>query len=75
MGRNPKIRINFDGDVQYLLRLKHALDEDREWPREYLNEVTSHVQSLIFVLMKAPKKGSLAVVPEVQAAPKKRARG
>ena len=73
MGRNPKIRLNFDSDVQYLLRLKHAVEEDKGYPQEYRNQLCSAIQSMVGLLLKAPpKKGTFEIVEETPR--KKRAR-
>lgn len=69
MGRNPKIRINFDSDVQYLLRLKHALEEDKDYPQDFKDAACSQIQTLTFTLMKAPPKRGIA---GVEAAPKRK---
>lgn len=54
MARLPKIRINFDSDVQYLLRLKHALEEDRGYPAEFRLEVISLIIEMQRLLTAAP---------------------
>lgn len=56
MGRNPKLRINFDSDVQYLLRLKHALEEDKSYPEDYREEVCGKVVELTRTLLAAPPR-------------------
>lgn len=56
MGRNPKLRVNFDSDVQYLLRLKHAIEEDDGYPPEFKQEAVSQIVKLQRLFMDAPPR-------------------
>lgn len=56
MARLPKIRLNFDSDVQYLLRLKHSLEEDTGYPSAFRDEVVSEIQRMTKLLMSAPPR-------------------
>lgn len=56
MARNPKLRLNFDSDVQYLLRMKYALEEDPAWPTEFKEEVVTMIVEITRMLSLAPKR-------------------
>lgn len=74
MSRPPKLRLNFDSDVLFLLRMKHALEEDTSWPQEFRDNVISHIVSLQRLLTNAPpRKGEMIVVEDTPR--RKRARG
>lgn len=75
MSRPPKLRLNFDADVQYFLRMKHALEEDDSWPKEFREQVISHLVAMQRLLTNAPpRKGEMMAVVE-DTPRRKRARG
>ena len=67
MTRNPKLRVNFDADMQYLLRLKHAVEEDEGYPREFRNELVDHIVRMQRVLMNAPVRMEEGVIVGARA--------
>ena len=58
MGRNVKIRASYDHDAQYLLRLKHAIENDHARPVEWRVEVMGQLQELIEAFIQAPNRKS-----------------
>lgn len=69
MARTPKLRINFESDVQYLLRLKHAIEDDIAgkkddetgeilggWPAEWADSICRDIAALSMRLMQRPPK-------------------
>jgi hypothetical protein len=77
MSRPPKLRLNFDSDVQYFLRLKHSLEEDTAYPQEFREQVVSLIVQMQRLLTNAPpRRGEGFVEPVEEITPrKKRARG
>lgn len=51
MARLPKLRINFDLDVQYLFRLKQSIEEDPKWSEEFRDILTKEIFKLITLIM------------------------
>jgi hypothetical protein len=73
MARNPKMRLNFDADVQYLLRMKHALEEDPDWPQEFREKVISQIVAMQLLLTNAPpRRGSFVPMAEDEDTPRKK---
>lgn len=58
MGRNVKIRVSYDHDAQYLLRLKNAIENDHARPLEWRVEVMGQLQELIEAFIQAPNRKS-----------------
>lgn len=56
MARTPKLRINFEADVAYLLRLKQAVEDDEEWPQEWKDRAIPLIGDLALFLMNKPAK-------------------
>jgi hypothetical protein len=56
MARTPKLRVNFDSDVQYLLRMKHAIEEDSKWSKEFKEDSVVKIMDLVHHLMKGDVK-------------------
>jgi hypothetical protein len=54
MGAKPKIRVSYDHDAQYLLRLKQAIESDHSRPLSWRQEVISQLQELIEAFIQAP---------------------
>ena len=54
MGRNPKLRVSYDSDAQYMLRLKHAIECDSDRDIEWRKEAISKLQDLIEIFIQAP---------------------
>ena len=54
MGRNPKLRVSYDADAQYMLRLKHAIECDSNRDMKWRIEAISLLQQLIEVFIQAP---------------------
>ena len=54
MGRNVKIRVSYDHDAQFLLRLKSAIENDHARPMEWRIEVMGMLQELIEAFIQAP---------------------
>ena len=55
MGRNVKIRTSYYHDLQYMMRLKKAVEEDNTRPSAWRSEVMSSLQQLIESLVQAPE--------------------
>lgn len=64
MGRQPKIRVSYDHDAQYLLRLKHAIENDHSRPLDWRQEVMSMLQELIEAFIQAPNPAIKKAVNE-----------
>ena len=54
MGRNPKLRVSYDADAQYLLRLKQAVEHDNLRPVGWRSGVMTQLQELIETFISAP---------------------
>jgi hypothetical protein len=54
MGRNVKIRVSYDHDAQFLLRLKSAIENDHARPLDWRIEVMGMLQELIEAFIQAP---------------------
>lgn len=54
MGRNPKIRVSYDHDAQYLLRLKTAVEHDNLRPGPWRSSIMTMIQELIEAFIQAP---------------------
>lgn len=54
MGRNPKLRVSYDSDAQYMLRLKHAIEFDSGRDVEWRKEAINLLQQLIEIFIQAP---------------------
>ena len=71
MGRNVKIRVSYDHDAQFLIRLKNAVEHDHLRPLEWRIEVMGQLQELIEAFIQAPnpKSSQTAIAqPEVKKA-------
>lgn len=58
MPRNPKVRVSYNADTAYLLRLQHAVEMDRKRPLVWRQAVISQLQALAQTLMNAPSPGN-----------------
>lgn len=56
MGRKPKLRVSFYDDVQYLLRLAHALERDTGLPKAWRMAMSNKCHSLAQEFMSAPER-------------------
>lgn len=56
MARLPKLRLNFDSDIQYFLRLKHAVEEDKGYPAPFREKVVTKIVELQRLLTDAPPR-------------------
>lgn len=64
MARTPKLRIHFESDVAYLLRLKQAIEDDDQWPVEWKESICIDLQKLALRLMAKPEKLAAPVVDD-----------
>ena len=55
MGRKPKIRVNFNSDSSYLLRLASAVAEDTSLDADWRTDTASRCQALAAHLLTAKK--------------------
>ncbi len=55
MGRNVKIRASYDNDMQFMLRLKKAVEEDYARDKDWRGEVMGALQGVIELLVAAPE--------------------
>lgn len=58
MARLPKLRVNFDSDIQYLLRLKHSLEEDKGYPAKFREQAVSKIVELQRLFTDAPQRSN-----------------
>jgi hypothetical protein len=56
MGRRPKIRASFYNDVQFLLRLEHALEIDSSLEKAWRDLAAEKCHDLATFLMAAPER-------------------
>jgi hypothetical protein len=61
MGRNVKIRVSYDHDLQFLLRLKRAVEDDNNRPVDWRSEVMTQLQGLIELFVQAPNPVALKI--------------
>lgn len=54
VGRNPKLRVSYDSDAQYLLRLKQAVEHDKLRSVSWRSGVMTQLQELIESFISAP---------------------
>lgn len=64
MGRNPKIRVHYNADATYLIRLAHAIEMDTGRPLAWREDMISRLQLLARAFLDAPEPEHLAKANE-----------
>jgi len=54
MGRNPKLRASYINDSQFMLRLAHAIENDKDRPVEWRKEMIGKLEGIASDLLRAP---------------------
>lgn len=58
MGRNPKLRASYINDSQFMLRLAHAIENDKDRPVEWRKEMIGKLEGIASDLLRAPAANS-----------------
>jgi len=64
MPRLPAIRVSYQNDANYLLRLVDAIERDTKRPIPWRKKMISQVKALALEFINAPEAGSVEVVKE-----------
>lgn len=56
MPRQPKIRVSYNDDAQYFLRLSNALERDKARPMKWRRKMIGVLQDLAGEFLKAPPR-------------------
>ncbi len=54
MGRNPKIRVSYNDDAQFFIRLSKALEGDKTRPVRWRRKMIGKLNDLAGEFLKAP---------------------
>lgn len=66
MPRKPKVRTSYVADAQYLLRLVHALEDDKKRPVSWRQSMIAQCQSLAKQFLMAPAAGEEDITGPVE---------
>ncbi len=56
MGRNPKIRVSYNDDAQYFIRLADAMERDTARPIQWRRPIIGQLNDLAAKFLKAPDR-------------------
>ena len=56
MSRKPKIRISYQSDAAFLVRLAQAVEEDKKRDKKWKKEVLTHLNALTMIFIEDEQK-------------------